>query len=97
MKRLGKKLKVTGVLLGFALAVAGVWYALAAAPVGEGVFFGRWLATFLPIAAGSLLGGWLVGLLLCGFGQLVDNSDVTLHLLLEKAVEDDAEKEKTAE
>ncbi len=94
MNRLGKKLKATGVLLGSAIAVAGVWYAVSAAPVGEGIYFGRWLASFLPIAGGSMLAGWLVGLLLCGFGQLVDNSDTSLHLMMQKAVEDDAAKEK---
>ncbi len=94
MKRLGKKMKGTGILLGSVIAVVGVWYAISVAPVGEGIFFVHWLATFLPIAGGSLLGGWLVGLLLCGFGQLIDNSDTALHLMMEKAVEDDAAHEK---
>ena len=94
MNQLGKKIKITGILLGAAIAVAGVWFALSVAPVGEDVFFTQWLATFVPLAGGSLLAGWLVGLMMCGFGQLVDNSDTALHLMMQKAVEEDAKKEK---
>lgn len=94
MKQIGKKLKLTGLLLGLAIAIGGVWYAISVAPVGEGIHMGRWLSTFVPVAGASLLGGWLVSLLLCGFGQLVENSDTALHLMMQKAVEQDATKEK---
>ena len=97
MKHLGDKLKASGVALGAIIATVGVFYGLVTAPVGEGVYLMEWLAHFLPWCLGSLLTAWLVGLILCGLGQLVENSDVTLHLLMDLAVAEDARREREKE